>query len=296
MLRRKLLGLGLLAVLGRAGAALAQSADPGFRNWLQGLKAEAVGKGVSSKTLGKALDGIEQVPEVLELYAHQPEFKMSFQEYQTLVVSEKRVKQGREMLAKHRALLSRFSSLYGVPQSLIVALWGIESNYGERQGDFLVVPALATLAYNGKRVQFFRGELIAALRIIDQGHIGATEMKGSWAGALGQCQFIPSSFLAYAADGDGDGHNDIWNNTSDVFASIANYMHRAGWRSSENWGKDVTGQPTPTTTPGNRIVRPAGASGPTFLVTRNFATILRWNQSDFFALSVGLLSDRISAP
>ena len=174
-----------------------------------------------------------------------------------------------------------------------MALWGIESNYGTRLGDFEVVPALATLVYNNFRAAFFRSQLIAALKILSQGHIGLHDMKGSWAGAMGQCQFIPTSFLAYAADGDGDGRRDIWTNRADVFASIANYLRRVGWRPGVRWGEEV-----PPATParaGRRIVKPAGANGPTYRTTQNFRAILRWNQSDFFALAVGLLSDRIAA-
>ena len=279
-----------------ASTASAQGNDAQFQNWLQGVKAEARGRGVSAATLSRALDGIGQQPRVLELFSKQPEFKMSFAEYQSLVVSEQRIKKGREMLAQHRAIITRFASMNGVPPSLIVALWGIESNYGERQGDFPVVASVATLAFNGKRAQFFRAELISALRILDQGHIDPDAMKGSWAGAMGQCQFIPSSFLAYAADGDGDGKRDIWRNTTDVFASVGNYMRNAGWRAAEPWGREATGEANPVAAQGGRVLRPAGPGGPTFVVTRNFAAILRWNQSDFFALAVGRLSDRIAQP
>jgi membrane-bound lytic murein transglycosylase B len=218
---------------------------------------------------------------------------MSFDEYVAVVVSPERVTRGRALLKENRALLSRFAGSYGVPESILTALWGIESNYGTRLGDFEVVSALATLAYNGFRAKFFREQLIAALRIVSQGHIGLHGMKGSWAGAMGQCQFIPTSFLAYAADGDGDGRKDIWTNRADVFASIANYLHRVGWRPGETWGEEVgAGSPARK---GERIVRPAGANGPAYRTTENFRVILRWNQSDFFGLAVGILSDRIAA-
>src|SRR5262249_198116 len=178
--------------------------------------------------------------------------------------------------------------------SMVVALWGIESNYGTRLGEFEVVAALATLAYNNFRASFFRPQLIAALKIVSQGHIGLHQMKGSWAGAMGQCQFIPTSFLAYAGDGDGDGRADIGGSKADVFASIANYLRAAGWRAGETWGREVPAG-TQAAPAGGRIVRPAGASGPTYATTQNFRAILRWNQSDFFALAVGLLSDRIAS-
>jgi membrane-bound lytic murein transglycosylase B len=274
-------------------SALAQSNDAKFAAWLQGVRQEAARAGVDRGTLDAALNGLQEIPRVLELARNQPEFKMTFDRYLELVVSNERVTRGRQMLAENRALVDRFAGPSGVPASIVVALWGIESNYGTRLGDFEVVPALATLAYNGFRAQFFRGQLIAALKILAQGHVGLHAMKGSWAGAMGQCQFIPTSFLAYAADGDGDGRMDIWTNKADVFASITNYLRRVGWRAGKGWGEEV-----PAGTPGGpgiRIVKPAGANGPTFRTTENFRAILRWNQSDFFGLAVGLLSDRIAA-
>ena len=200
---------------------------------------------------------------------------------------------GRVLLKENRAAIDRFAAPAGIPTSTVVALWGIESNYGTRLGDFEVVAALATLAYNGFRAQFFRSQLIAALKIVSQGHIGLHAMKGSWAGAMGQCQFIPTSFLAYAADGDGDGRMDIWTNKLDVFASIVNYLRKVGWRPGLSWGEEVPGGTAAGQ--GTRIVRPAGAGGPAFRTTANFQAILRWNQSDFFGLAVGLLSDKIAA-
>ena len=273
--------------------ARAQPADPRFSGWLAGLRAEALRAGVDQGTLDRAFSNVELIPRVMELAHHQPEFKMSFDEYLAVVVSPERVTRGRALLKENRVLLSRFAGPSGIPESILTALWGIESNYGARLGDFEVVSALATLAYNGFRPKFFREQLIAALRIVSQGHIGLHAMKGSWAGAMGQCQFIPTSFLAYAADGDGDGRKDIWTDKADVFASIANYLHRVGWRPGERWGEEVAaGTPAHK---GERIVRPAGANGPAYRTTENFRVILRWNQSDFFGLAVGLLSDRIAA-
>jgi membrane-bound lytic murein transglycosylase B len=273
--------------------ARAQSPDPKFSGWLAGLRADALRAGVDQGTLDNAFSNVELIPRVMELAHNQPEFKMSFDEYLAVVVSPERVTRGRALLKENRALLSRFAGSYGVPESILTALWGIESNYGTRLGDFEVVSALATLAYNGFRAKFFREQLIAALRIVSQGHIGLHAMKGSWAGAMGQCQFIPTSFLAYAADGDGDGRKDIWTSKADVFASIANYLHRVGWRPGEGWGEEVAAG-TPARK-GERIVRPAGAKGQAYRTTENFRVILRWNQSDFFGLAVGILSDRIAA-
>ena len=272
--------------------ARAQSIDPKFSGWLAGLRAEALRSGVDQSTLDSAFANIEPIPRVLELAHNQPEFKMTFDEYMAVVVSPERVARGRVLIKENRALLQRFAGPSGVPESMLTALWGIESNYGTRLGDFEVVSALATLAYNGFRAKFFREQLIAALKIVSQGHIGLHGMKGSWAGAMGQCQFIPTSFLAYAADGDGDGRKDIWTNKADVFASIANYLQRVGWRAGEPWGEEVAAGTSARK--GERIVRPAGANGPAYRTTENFRVILRWNQSDFFGLAVGLLSDRIA--
>ena len=197
------------------------------------------------------------------------------------------------VVQENRALVERIARPAGIPPSIVVALWGIESKYGERLGDFEVVPALATLAFNGFRASFFRAQLIAALKIVSQGHIGLHAMKGSWAGAMGQCQFIPTTFLLYAADGDGDGRYDIWTSKADVFASTVNYLHRVGWRPGLGWGEEVEG--SAAAGKGERIVRPSGAGGPPYRTTENFRATLRWNQSDFFALAVGLLSDRIAA-
>jgi membrane-bound lytic murein transglycosylase B len=270
----------------------AQSSDPKFAAWLQGLRAEAARAGIDGHALDAALGSVEQVPQVLDLAHSQPEFKMTFERYLEIVVSPERVARGRTLLKENSALLQRFSGSSGVPDPVIIALWGIESNFGTKQGDFEIVPALATLSYNGFRAKFFRSELIAALKILAEGNIGLHAMKGSWAGAMGQCQFMPTSFLAYAADGDGDGRRDIWTNKADVFASITNYLRRVGWRPGLRWGEEVTGGTKAAA--GERIVRPSGADGPAYRVTENFKVILRWNQSDFFGLAVGLLSDRIA--
>jgi membrane-bound lytic murein transglycosylase B len=273
--------------------AFAQSGDPRFDAFLRGLRAEAPKAGIDPGTADMALGKVREVPRVMELARNQPEFKMTFDEYLRRVVSDERVKNGRARLAENRALVERFAGPAGIPPSIMVALWGIESNYGARQGDFEVIEALVTLVYNDFRAKFFRQQLMAALKILAQGHIGFDVMKGSWAGAMGQCQFIPTSFLAYAADGDGDGRKDIWTNKADVFASIANHLRQVGWKAGVPWGREV---PAGTAAgPGQRLVRPAGAGGPSYLASENFRVILRWNQSDFFALAVGLLADRISA-
>jgi len=279
-------------MLGLAGPAAAQG-DPRFAAWLTGIRAEAQRAGVDEATLDGALTGIEPIPRVMELARNQPEFKMSFDEYLNVVVSAERVKRGRELFPPNRALIERFAVPAGIPPSIVMALWGIESNYGTRLGDFEVIPALATLVYNNFRASFFRQQLIAALKILSQGHVSLHGMKGSWAGALGQCQFIPTTFLLYGADGDGDGRADIWTNKADVFASTCNLLTHVGWRPGLEWGEEVAaGTAAPK---GARIVRPAGPNGPAYRTTANFQAILRWNQSDFFGLAVGILSDRIGA-
>ena len=270
-------------------AARAQTSDARFAAWLNGVRAEAVRAGVDPATAEQALAAVEQVPRVLELAHNQPEFKMTFDRYLEIVAPEERVRRGRGLLAQNRALIDRFAAPAGIPAAIVAALWGIESDFGSKLGDFDVVPALATLAYNGFAGPFYRGQLIAALKILSQGHIGLSAMKGSWAGAMGQCQFIPTSFLAYAADGDGDGRYDIWNSKADVFASTVNYLHKVGWRAGVGWGGEMsTGGAA-----GGRIVRPSGAGGPAYQVSENFRALLRWNQSDFFALAVGIMSDRL---
>jgi membrane-bound lytic murein transglycosylase B len=291
MLSRR--SLCLAALLAPFSASAQSAADARFIAWLRALQAEAVRAGVDPGTAEQAMGSAQLLPEVMELARNQPEFKMSWNDYRTLIVSEERVKNGRALIAQNRALIDRFAAPVGLPTSMVVALWGIESNYGERLGDFEVVSALATLSFNNFSASFFRQQLIAALKIVSRGHISLHQMKGSWAGAMGQCQFIPTSFLAYAVDGDGDGRADIWGNKADVFASIANYLRAAGWRAGEPWGSEV---PAGTQgVAGGRIVRPAGPGGPAYATTQNFRAILRWNQSDFFALAVGLLSDRIAA-
>jgi membrane-bound lytic murein transglycosylase B len=289
MIGRRLLCASLLAA---PAAAMAQTNDGRFAAWLKGVRAEAVRAGVDEATADQALGGIEQIPRVLELAHNQPEFKMTFERYLEIVAPAERVGRGRRLLAENRALIDRFAAPAGIPASVVAALWGIESDFGTKLGDFDVVPALATLAYNGFAGAFYRGQLIAALKILSQGHVGLAAMKGSWAGAMGQCQFIPTSFLAYAADGDGDGRYDIWNSRADVFASTVNYLKKAGWRPGVHWGEEIsTGAPSH----GMRVVRPSGAGGPAYQVSENFRVFLRWNQSDFFALAVGILSDRLES-
>ena len=275
-----------------APSALAQGA---WNAWLQGVRREAMGKGVPASVIDRAFAGLQPVERVLELDRHQPEFKLTWSEYLGRVVTEERVRRGRELFRENAALLSRTAGPRGVPGEVVVALWGVESNYGTRMGDFNVIAALATLAYNGRRPKYFRAELIAALRVLAGSHVAFDRMVGSWAGAMGQCQFMPTSFLALAVDGDGDGRRDIWGSRADVFASAANFLRKAGWRAGVRWGEELQAGEA-LAGKGDRIVRPEGPSGRRYATTANFRAIRRWNPADFFALSVGILSDRIAAP
>ncbi|MFM7347237.1 MAG: lytic transglycosylase domain-containing protein [Tagaea sp.] len=304
---------------------LAAGNEVPFDTWLRQLRDEGRQKGLKPTTLDEALRGVAPIARVLELDRAQPEVRLTFEEYLARVVNDLRVRNGRDRLAENREILDRVGQRFPVQPRFIMALWGIETNFGSNTGGFNIFAALATLAYDGRRAAFFREELFAALRIVDRGHAKAADMRGSWAGAMGQSQFMPSSYLAYAVDFDGNGHPDIWNSRPDVFASIANYLVRAGWRGQENWGRQASlpdgfdrslidhnrvtkplsewqslgvrlpgGAPLPVANDlAASIVQPMGEGGRAFLVYNNFRSIMRWNRSVNFALSVGILADRI---
>ena len=297
--------------------------DQSFDEWLAELRVEARGIGISDATLAAALDGIEPVERVLELDRSQPEFMQTFTRYTSLRITDQQIARGRELLQQHRELLSDVQRRYGVQPHYLVSFWALESNYGRATGGFTVVAALATLAYDPRRADFFRQELLTALRVIDAGHIAAQRMTGSWAGAMGQLQFLPSTFDRYAVDGDGDGRIDIWGSLPDVFHSAANFLSQSGWRGDERWGREVRlpsdfdfaqsgtgtrrllsewrdmgvtqvdGGELPVANMSGSIVIPAGADGPAFLVYNNYRTTLVWNRSTFYAISVGHLADRL---
>ena len=297
-----------------------------FESWLNGAKKEARVKGISDDTITAALSDIQPIKRVIELDRKQPERGgMTFAKYKNRVISNARINQGRKLYKKHRAILEKAAVKYGVPAQYIVALWGIETSYGNNTGGFSVIDALATLAHEGRRADFFRSELMNALKIIDEGHISAKKMKGSWAGAMGQNQFMPSSFHSFAVDGNGDGKRDIWESLPDVFASTANYLGASGWNEEQRWGREVklprgfnhdlvgrdkkkslslwrdmgvtmpNGQPIPVV-PGMKggVVTPDGKEGPSYLVYDNFDVIMKWNRSTYFATSVGILADKIA--
>ena len=210
-----------------------------FAAWLKGVREEGLTRGIRPATLDSALTGLTLIERVVQLDRRQPEFTQTFRQYINARVSPWRVNTGRDRLRQHKENLTRAGEKYGVQPRFLVALWGIETSFGRATGKFSVVQALATLAFDGRRSAYFRKELFNALAIIDAGHITAQGMKGSWAGAMGQNQFMPSSFLAYAVDGNGDGKRDIWGTTADVFASSANYLKQSGWRDDQTWGREV---------------------------------------------------------
>jgi membrane-bound lytic murein transglycosylase B len=304
-------------------AQAARANDVDFATWLTGIRKDALDRGIRPVTLDQALSRLSPIPRVLELDHAQPERILDFEEYLKRVVNPQRVEAARRRLAENRTTLGEIGAKYGVQPRFIVALWGIESDFGQSTGGFPVIGALATLAYDGRRAEFFRGELMAALKIIDEGDVTPEAMTGSWAGAMGQSQFMPSSFLTYAVDYRGDGRRDIWTNRADVFASIANYLAKSGWHGDQNWGRAVRLPPSfdptlaglaiqkplaewrrlgirradggalPVTGINASLILPSGADGPAELVYGNFRTVLKWNNSLFFASAVGSLADRI---
>jgi membrane-bound lytic murein transglycosylase B len=313
----------LLSLLFTPSPTLAQK-QKNFDAWLADLRTEALAKGISQATLDSALSRLQPLPRVIELERSQPEFKLTVQEYLDRVVTDSRVEKGREALEENHTLLTKVYDRYGVQPSILVALWGIETDFGRSVGGYPVIDAVATLAYEGRRTAFFRQELLEALRIVDQGHISPDKMMGSWAGAMGQLQFMPSSFLAFAVDYDGNGRVDLWNSLPDVFASAANYLSRAGWVKDETWGWEVSlpkGFDASSAGPDVRksladwkalgvqdskkngsdasllwsVVEPEGKKGPAYLTNNNYRALLKWNRSHHFAVAAGTLSDRIAA-
>jgi membrane-bound lytic murein transglycosylase B len=226
-----------------AAPAVAQEPEasrPTFAEWLAGVRAEALTRGIREDIVDAALANVvEPQPIILERDRTQAEIVFSLEKYIARRLTPRLIRNGREAHAANRELLAKVAERYGVPSKIIVAIWGIESNYGRFSGVRPAVPALATLAWDPRRANFFRGELFNALEIVNRGDIDLPQLRGSWAGAMGQVQFMPSSYLKFAEDFDGDGHRDIWSTSADVFASIANYLHGHGWTSEEAWGREV---------------------------------------------------------
>ncbi|MEE2691135.1 MAG: lytic murein transglycosylase [Pseudomonadota bacterium] len=316
---------GLLAACLAAGSP-AQAQEPDFHDWLKSFRAEAAAAGISKEVMDRAFDNVEINQRVFELNDNQPEFARSIWDYLDGAVSETRVAKGRQKFAENRALFARIEQAYGVDAEIIAAIWGLESSYGAIMGDHDTIGALATLAWKGRRTGYGRAQLIGALKIIQNGYAAREQLKGSWAGAMGQTQFIPTTYLAYAVDNDGDGKRDVWGNLGDVFASTANYLAASNYTAGAPWAVEVKlptgfdyaladvevkralvewasagveaarGELLDGRDPNlrGRIFLPAGARGPAFLVFGNFESILRYNNSTAYGLAVGLLSERIA--
>lgn len=303
-----------------SATAFASPADS-FHSFLNGVRAEARKAGIRPATLDGAFAGVSPNQGVLDRYNHQPEFTMTWARYRALLVTDKRITDGRRVFGANRALFGLVEQRYGVGPAVIAGIWGLESSFGTGTGDFRVVEALATLGWQGRRADFFRGELLAALKILDHGDIAPRGMTGSYAGAMGQPQFMPTSYLRYAVDFEGNGRRDIWTSKPDVLASIANYLQQSGWRAGQTWGQAVTvpaglavqgrdvrrslaewsqagvrpaaGRWAATSDTQAGLVAPDGPGGETFAVFGNFAAIRRYNPSDFYAIAVGLIGDQV---
>jgi len=298
----------------------AQAQD--FQSWLEDLRRDAIQFGISRQLVAEALpDTLEPNETIIRLDHKQPEGGISFEKYKNNAVTPGRIRIGRAKIVENKSLLKSVSHQYGVPAQYIVALWGLETSYGANTGGFETIPALVTMAYDARRAAFFRAELMKALRIVDQGDIGLHEMKGSWAGAMGQCQFMPTSYEKYAQDFDHDGKADIWHSKADVFASTAEYLTKNGWKENEPWGVRVVlpknfddslinvklskaasqwraaGVPVPAHVFAEdeslSLVQSGGEGYKIYLVGDNYRVLLQWNTSTYFATAAGLLADAL---
>lgn len=322
MPRFTLLVFALIALAGCAGVPSAHYSQTEYDHFLADLRVEISAKGLSLAHFQAGHGELTPDQKVLNLLENQPEFKSTFAGYTGNMLSATRIQRGRENAELHKVELARVSADTGVPAEVILALWGIETSYGRITGSNSVVRSLSTLAFASHRKEFYRKELFNALQILQEGHIAPEAMKGSWAGAMGQCQFMPSSFLNFAVDGDGDGHKDIWQNPKDVFASIANYLKKSQWRTNQPWRVEVPVQDVSVALSARglsekqprsvwlkeglitegawpkginqaRVFRPEG-SDKAWLVFDNFDVIMKWNRSSFFAFSALALADEIN--
>ena len=294
-----------------------------FQAWLENFKQKARKAGIQDQTIQKAFDQVQLNRRVLSLDRRQPEFTRTFWQYFDAAVTQKRIKNGVTLHKKYRPLLQDVTKKYGVPARFLVALWGMETNYGGYTGNTPIIESLATLAYDPRRSGFFQKQLLAALTIVDQGHVEPSQMRGSWAGAMGQCQFMPTNYLKYAVDADENGQIDLWNSLEDVFFSMGHFLETLGWQRGENWGREVSlpepfdysladgetrrplaewaqmgiqladGRALPDESMQAALLMPYDHRGPVFLVYQNFEVIKRWNHSNNYALAVGHLADRI---
>ncbi len=307
-----------------AASAGTSTAAPDFKSWLDDFRKQAAAQGISQTTLDAALTDLQPIGKLLEYDRKQPEFVDTFLDYLNKRVNDIRLRNGIAATQQNAVLLADVERRYGIPAKYLASFWGLETNYGAYMGGTPVVAAMATLAYDARRTDFFRGQLLDALRIIDKGQLGNADLTGSWAGAMGHMQFIPSTYLAYAVDGDGDGRVDVRNSLPDAMHSAANYLRQAGWHPGEEWGLEVAvpagfdltsagldrekplstwgllglrrpdGSPLPDGYRPASLLLPQGLSGPAFLVTRNFRVILDWNRSVNYAIAVGHLADRLA--
>ncbi len=302
----------------------AAQAGGSFEAFVSGVKADARRAGVSDSILKEAFEGVQPSAKVLELDRHQPEFTLTWAQFKAKIIPQSRFEAAREAYHREAALLARVPLAYGCDPSIVVGIWGLESAFGTRTGTFRIVEALATLAFDGRRAPFFRAELLNALRILQNGDIAAHAMTGSWAGAMGQPQFMPSAYLHYAVDADGDGKRDIWTDRADVFGSVSNYLAKCGWRIGEPWGqriqvpenftaglagRDATktlaewqalgvrrqdGRPFSRGDVRGAVVMPDGVGGEAYMTYANFKVIRRYNPSDYYALAVGLVGNAVA--
>lgn len=302
----------------------AKASNPQFGECISRMKDQARSEGISDQTIHQVLGKARYLPRVIELDRRQPEFSQTFTNYFSARISEERIQRGRELLIRHRELLRQIERESGIPAQFLVSFWGLETNYGGFFGDFRVTDSLATLACDPRRSGYFTQELLNAMRIVDAGDIAAERMIGSWAGAMGHMQFMPSTFLRYARDIDGDGRRDLWGSIPDAMGSAANFLRQLGWVPGLSWGQEVRLPPSFDYSLAGRdqmlsyaewrrlgvaaisgaslgsveqkaaLLVPSGHQGPAFLVTQNFHVIMRWNRSEFYALSVGHLADRIA--
>ncbi|MGR3762071.1 lytic murein transglycosylase [Roseobacteraceae bacterium NS-SX3] len=280
---------------GGAGAAAGLPSDlqpvrnTGYDAWVAGFRTRAARQGISQSTLRVGFRGAGYLPGVIKRDRNQAEFKRSLEDYLSIAASDERVSKGHAAFARHRSTLAALERSYGVDAAIIAAIWGLESFYGERRGNVPVISATSTLAYDGRRGAFFEKQLVAALKILQNGDVSPARMTGSWAGAMGHTQFIPTSYLSFAVDFTGDGRRDIWSDDpTDALASTAAYLARNGWTRGLRWG----GEAGPGA-PSGSIIQPQ-PGGPRFSVTSNFRAIKRYNNSDAYAIGVGHLADRIT--
>lgn len=307
-----------------SSTVFASVASPDWATCVANLQQTAKTQGLSQNTIDNTLANVKFVPRVIELDNQQPEFSSSFEKYFTKRVTDWRVQQGRKLYKEHRELLQRLAKEYGVPPQYLLAFWGLETNFGSYKGKMSVLNSLATLACDPRRSKYFTTELMQALKLKEQYGFDEKQMVGSWAGAMGHTQFMPSAYAKYAVDGDGDGKADLWNSTEDALSSAAHFLQNLGWKRDERWGREVSlpnnfsyaylgraeAQPlttwaelgltqtngSPLSTPDMQaaLYLPSGHTGPAFLGYDNFDVIMKWNRSTFYAIAVGHLADRIN--